>query len=589
MLRGLYAQQMSLDTVGHNISNASTEGYSRQRVNLSTTMPQDIYGTVGHLQIGSGVNVETITRLRDSFMDQQMWKESCSLSYGNIAENMYTKIEDVFHDDPGVTGIQSALNNFWNSWQTLTANGAAANDSPRLAVRERGNEMVQAIQRANEQLRNMITDVNSSLEINAQKVNQITSEISELNRQISQIEIGGRSNANDLRDKRDLLVDNLSKLIDVRVSEDKDHNYIINARDVTLVDNIGYTKLALNKPKSAIDPDYGYEYRYLVVADGSETPVTIDNGEIGALQHTNTKLVKGYLDDLSTMSQYLLQDFNDVHRAGFGSDNSTGYNFFGDQGVNYSTTPLTKKGAWIDKLLVNQSLYNADGLSKIAAKTAEAKTVTQSNAAAGKATVGIGPLPGGYQPPSKNYQSYQISVNTVGAGGHVTAIDFRTQDGSGAWSAPVTIAIDPDGTFHLPHNVKFSIADDTDTAIGNTYSFSLPQGNASGDNAGKLSDALKMPSKTTSVLKGAGLDDYYESVVADLGIRAQGVKSAVKNQDVIVNQIQTWRESVSGVNMDEEMSNMIRFQKGYNAAARVVTTMDEMLDKLINGMGVVGR
>ena len=113
------------------------------------------------------------------------------------------------------------------------------------------------------------------------------------------------------------------------------------------------------------------------------------------------------------------------------------------------------------------------------------------------------------------------------------------------------------------------------------------QGNASGDNAVNLANRMKID--TTSTLGGSSLDSFYSSAIATLGVQSQSVTSLTANQKTLVSQITNWRESVSGVNIDEEMTNMIRFQKGYAAAARVLTSMDEILDKLINSTGVVGR
>jgi flagellar hook-associated protein 1 FlgK len=147
VVRGVYANQLSLDTVGHNITNANTEGYSRQRVNLVTTLPEVVYGGTGALQVGTGVAIESVTRARDIFMDRQYWKESSSLGYGETAVSTYSQIEDIFNDELPDIGLQTVLNNFWQSWQTLATN--ASNDSARTAVRERGAELVNAIKHGN--------------------------------------------------------------------------------------------------------------------------------------------------------------------------------------------------------------------------------------------------------------------------------------------------------------------------------------------------------------------------------------------------------------------------------------------------------
>jgi flagellar hook-associated protein 1 FlgK len=593
LVRGLYAQQLSLDTIGHNISNASTEGYSRQRVNLSTTRPESIAGGVNVMQVGTGVATESVTRARDFFMDLQYWKENSSLGYGQASQGTLGKIEGIFHDDED-TGIQTVLNNFWNAWQTLSTN--SSNDSARTAVRERGAELVDAIQHAATQLRDLVADVNATLDTKVTQINQITSEIYALNKQISNIEIGGFDHANDLRDRRDLLVDQLSKLTNVTVFEDKNKNYVIQTAGITLADGNGTTKLGLD---SAMDAQYGFQVLRVTVAGSAPLQyVNFTNGEMKALQEANTVDAQAYLDDLATMSRFLLQEFNGVHRAGFGSDNSTGNNFFGRGGTpdpDYTVAadltamvghapPLTN-GEWLKELTVNADLYNADGLSKVAAKTAEVKTVVQSNAAGPTAKV-----TGTYTPLAANpAANLKFQFTVTAAGIDYTVVDAATGLDPVTGLAPVPTSIAGGGPYALAGYGLTLTLSGAGAVAGDTYSFTVPQGNASGDNAVLLSNALKMPTTAASVLAGSSLDDYYESMIADLGVAAQNRERLAANQQTLVNQIENWRQSTAGVNIDEEMSNMIKFQKGYNAAARVVTTIDEMLDKLINGTGIVGR
>ncbi|MDR7866328.1 MAG: flagellar hook-associated protein FlgK [Sporomusaceae bacterium] len=591
-VRGIYANQLSLDTVGHNISNANTEGYSRQRVNLSTTRPEVVYGGAGALQVGTGVAIQSVTRARDIFMDRQFWKESSTLGYASTSVSTYSQIEGIFRDELPDAGLQTVLNNFWQSWQTLATN--ASNDSARTAVRERGAELVDAIAHARDQLEDMITNVNDSLSAKVAEINEMSSEIYSLNKQISNIEVGGMENANDLRDRRDLLTDKLSKMMNVRVFEDANHNYVIQVSDVVLADGGGYTPLALNDPSTSMDPEYGFEVRYLVVADGRNQRVNITNGEMKALQEANSTVPKNYLDKLSTMSKFLLQEFNAVHRSGFGTDNSTGNNFFGNQSVNYATQTLGKNG-WLDALSVNSDLYNDGGLAKIAAKTLISNPVNQSNASGGQASVG-----GAYT--STATVAYQIRVNTVNAAGQVQTASYSI-DGGTTWVA--VAAGDTDTTNanytvlnNLPNGLSLTINTDIDNRaydpvpvppVADIYTFSVPQGNASGDNATLLGNKLKNPTPASSVLGGSSLDGYYNSIIGELGVKAQNSKRLEENQQTLVDQIENWRQATAGVNIDEEMTNMIRFQKGYNAAARIMTSIDEMLDKLINGTGVVGR
>ncbi|MEG6585002.1 flagellar hook-associated protein FlgK [Dendrosporobacter sp. 1207_IL3150] len=588
LTRGLYANQVSLDTVGHNISNAGTQGYSRQMVNLSTTKPQTVFGGYASYEVGTGVNVSSILRARDTFVDRQYWKESSSLGYGQTMEDILGKIEGVFAE-PTDTGIQTVLNKFWSAWQTLAVN--ASDSGARTAVRERGVEVVDAIQHSAQQLTDMVADINAVLDIRVNNINQISSELYSLNKQISNIESGGLNHANDLRDRRDVLIDELTKITSANVTEDKYGNYNVQVNGVMLVDGNGYQKLATTK---TMDTDYGYEVKNVVIA-GSTQPVTFTNGEMKGLLDARDSSefgAKGYLDKLSTMSKFLLQEFNEVHRGGYGTDNSTNNNFFGDGGAtdpdyNSAFSAGFTDGDWIKVLKVNPDLFNTtNGLAKIAAKTSQnSLAVVQSNASGGTASVSTtGSYTGGSTPTNV---SVRISTD---ASQNVSSIQYST-DGGTTWSAAIAGAAPYPSTYSI--NIKgLTVNMQINTAAanvnGDTYQFSLSSGNnASGDNAVLLSNRLKVD--TSLSLGGASLDTYYSSMTGALGVQKQNASRLADNQQVLVNTIMNWRESTAGVNMDEEMTNMIRFQQGYNAAARIITTMDEMLDKLINGTGVTGR
>lgn len=595
--RGLYAQQVGLDTTGHNISNANTPGYSRQMVNLTTTRPGTLYGSVGAIQLGTGVDVTAIKRVRDTFIDKQLWGESSSLGYSQTVETTLGKIENVFKDQLPDIGIQSALNKFWEAWQTLST--TASNDSARLAVREQGDALVSTIKSAADQIKNLITDINSNLDLKVTSVNQIASEIASLNKQISNVEVGDRDNANDLRDRRDYLIDQLSSLGETRVTEDKNHNYQVQFGDISLVSGSKFTKLSTPKP-APIDSYYGYEVGSIVVADNPSQTVNFKKGELGALLGDSSdggSLIglagaKRTLDRLDTMSSFLLKDFNAVHKAGYGSDDESDRNFFDAKATsatadtNYNAVGYTPPtGGWLSLLKVNRDLYATNGLANIAAKTAPSLSIDQSvNPDSGAANIS-----GTYTGAAG---TFTITIGAVDpATNKVTQISYSFYNPgpppatTGDTGLPISGTED---TFQLPNGLTIAITPDTDNATGDTYTFSVPySGNASGDNAVNLANALKLTASPT--LGDSSLDEYYAGFVGEIGIQMENATRLTDNQKTLVNQIITWRESVSGVNMDEEMTNMIRYQKGYNAAARVLTTLDEMLEKLINGTGVVGR
>ena len=395
VVRGLMAQQISLNTVGHNISNASTDGYSRQSVNLVSSLPEPLMGSNGQMQLGTGVDMQSITRARDTFMDLQMWKENSTLGYGETQQNLLSEVEGVFHE-PSATGVQTVLNQFWSSWQSLGTN--ASDDSTRNLVLQRGVALANAVEQAASQLKDTVTSINTDLQLKLSNVNQITSDILSLNKMISMSETvsAGPGSANDLRDQRDLLVDQLSKYVSIRVTEDSSGNYNIQSGSLNLVNSHATTQLTTYSTK---DPDYDYE---VLNVEANGKPVTLSGGELEGLVDTRDDSdfgVKGYLDKLTTVSQFLLKDFNAIHRAGYGEDDTlTGINFFEGKDTasrNFydakyadptDTTNYMTKGEWMSALKVNAKFLdqttNPPGLQMIAAKTKSSKdpTTPQGNA-----------------------------------------------------------------------------------------------------------------------------------------------------------------------------------------------------------------
>lgn len=585
VIRGLAAQQAGLDTVGHNVSNANTTGYSRQTVNLVTTTPDTLYSNNGTMQKGSGVNVQSITRIRDFLIDKQMWEGISTLNAGKSKQDSLSKVETILNDTSD-TGVQSVLNDFWDSWQTLAT--SASDDGTRMAVREQGVTLANAIQTAADQLTDMVSDINETITTKVKSINQLTSEISSLNKQIFAVEAGGTDNANDLRDRRDALVDDLSGMVDVRVTEDSSGRYIIQSASTTLVSATDYTEL---KTVSSKDADYGYNLVNVADAQTGQV-IKFTNGELSSMidmRDNASTGIKSYLNNLSTMSQFLLTEFNEVHKAGYGTDNSTGNNFFGDASTDYSDATATAsytKADWIDRLAVNQALFTTDGLAKIAAKTsANAIAVTQSNTGGGAAS--ITSATGNY---TNGDTATSVKVNLTVAAGVVTKISYSTStDGGKTWGTATDIA--SAGPYTMTINgitVDLDVAASASNQTGDQYNFTLSKGNvASGDNAVSLSKRLK--NDPSDILGKKSLDGYYATVITALGVQSQNAQRLTTNQQTLVNQTTNWRASVSGVSTDEELTNMIRFQKGYSSAARVLTAMDEMLDKLINGTGTVGR
>jgi flagellar hook-associated protein 1 len=479
--RALMASQGALDTVTHNISNASTPGYSRQVASLQTTSPYtmpSMYKTPIPGQIGTGVEIQSITRARDLFLDQQLRRENKSLGYWEAQKDNLAKVEGVFNE-PSDTGIQTVLNQFWESLQELSKNPQL--DAVRATVTQRAVNLTESFNHAYDQLIQQQADLNSVIDIRTQDVNSLAHQIVDLNRQIVKVESTG-DHANDLRDKRDLLVDEMSKLINVQVEEDENGAIRVSTVGQTLI--IG-NYVAEMTTKTTFGPN-GQQLLTPMWKD-TGLDIVFNSGAIaGLLDARDNSIaagdgkngVQGYIDQLNDMAQALIQDVNAQHAAGFNFNGVAGGNFFDP---TIPAPPAPPNYAKIFKV--------------------------------GAAILGNGKL--------------IAAAGTIGG------------------------------------------------APGN------------GDNAIKLAQLSTKPN--VAILGNVTYEEYYKAVIAQLGVDSQAAIRFTDNQELLTSTIDNQRLSVSGVSLDEEMTNMIKFQKVYSSAARMMTTYDEMLDTIINNMGRVGR
>lgn len=583
MYRGVSTNRLALDTTGHNMTNSSVTGYSRQSVNQAATTPDSLYANGTRQFVGSGVDSLSITRARDVYADKQYWREFSDQEYAKTRQTNYQKLEAIFNDADD-TGLQNAILSFYQSWVDMSKE--ASNTSERVAVLEQSGILIDRVVASGKQLQNQIISEYEDIKINVEKVNTLSDQIVQLNKTIMAAESAGGS-ANDLRDERDNLVDQLSGFMSISVSENPENSmYTIVSNGASIVN--GITKLNLTvgpvyddgRQPGIPNEDYGLTDYNIEIGDTGVIfdPLTgILKAEVDAIRED-----KDYIDKLADMAAFLLTDFNAQHKAGSGIDASdldvaegknfptTGINFFGDDGVAYiwdeasksvkiygqtvevlkPDDPANTTGWWevdvttdateksealkgiriINALKVNSTLSDTDGERKIAARTICTTTDVD---------------------PDKAYQKHQALL--------------------AKYTTPAT-TLQPKQTITVDNPVN---------------------GTADGSNAVTLSTLLNQGNDKringAASIGAASLQEYYNKSMTDLGVNSSQMNNKVLSQEDIVEQVRQWRTSVSGVNWDEELTNMIMFQQGYSACSRCLTTMDEMLDRLINSTGVVGR
>lgn len=559
MVNGIYTQRLGLNTVGHNISNSNTEGYSRQTAHAAATPSSEVYTLAGASQVGNGSTVTSVIRARDIYADRQYWKENSTDGYYNGKANNYAKIESIFNDSDN-SGVQNAMEKFYQAWQDCST--TASSDTSRQNVINAGQNFAQSLQIAAKQTKEQIDSLYDDISLSVVKMNRLMGQVVELNKNIAGIEATG-AHANDLRDQRDLIVDQLTSMTDITVYESANGMYTLVSNGTTLVNGITKVDLKMSAPKNNTTYSLS-DYDIMIKQTG--TVYTPGNGELKA-QFEAVAEDKGYIDQVANMAAFMFTTMNDQHKAGYGIDGSkdkpfgnanakdnatTGLNFYGESDkifewdakngkldVYNKKTDGTKDNASkeslsgmqiLEILTVNSELTATDGHKKLATRSGERDTDGKLlyQAAAGGTTTDVTQA-------KKDAKGNPLPVDVNGTG-----------DGSNAvWVAAL---------FNCERDKTSPEVNGTDRLIGN-----------------------------------GSLYSYYNTSMTTMGSDASNMNGRVKFQSGVMDQVENLRSSTNGVNWDEELSNMITFQQGYSACSRCLSAMDECLDKLINGTGTVGR
>ena len=571
MVRGVFSNQLSLDTVGHNITNASTEGYSRQSVNLAATRGQNVSSLYGDVIVGTGVDSVSIQRARNIYADKQFWSETAQQQYYKTCQTNYDKVEAIFNDSDK-TGILNSMEEFYKAWQDLSAN--ASTDSNRVAVIEKGNVFTDKLKTATQQMQSQINAQYDDMSSTLTKINDITNQLTKLNQNIMSTEATGAS-ANDLRDKRDLLVDELSGYMNLNVYEDDNGMYTVVSNGVSMINGINRLTLEMSTPIA--NSTYGINDYSIQIKESGIAYIPTD-GSLKAQLDTIAE-DKSYIDKMADMAGFMLTTFNNMHQQGAGIDGSDsslgtadgptfGINFFGDNNTVYTWDSDTHS-------VVATEMQNGTVKRSLAYTESTANGVTTR-----RPSVKID----GTVAAKTNLDGVNIinalSINTaIAATGGTSLIAAR--------SFTVTQNTDANGAYLDTYSVTANGPKDGTNAVNMSSLFNLEKSNVK--TTADISFNGTAISNDKRAIDNISLNAYYNSMMSQLGSDSESVDDKADAQDDLINQIVSWRSSTSGVDWNEELTNMIMFQQGYSACSRCLTTMDEMLDKLINSTGMVGR
>ncbi len=446
----LLMQQRAINVTGNNIANVNTPGYSRQKLNLETATP--VQSSLGLMSFG--VTSTGIERVYDRFIGVQLTTENANLGRWEAQRSMLDRVEVVF-DESGGYGLNQALSDFWSAWQNLSLNPEGGTERAMLASTSQG--LADTLRGQYADLEQIREDIDRAVENGVETVNRLVAQIADLNRKIASTEVSG-TNANDYRDRRDLVLKQLAEVIDVRSYENADGQVVVSvAGGRPLVESGNTWKLqTMTNADGRTDVLWPDLNGAAVVVTGE-----ISGGNIGGWLQTRDVQIAGYQDQLDALAQGLRDQINSIHAAGYGLDGTTG------------TALLIGTGA--ADLQVNSAVLGDFDL------------IAASATAAG--------VPGN-------------------ADNALAIYDLRT--------------------------------------------------------------ALTMSGGT------ATFDSAANTLVSQVGYDVQTAAANAGHQADMMTYLENYRESVSGVSLDEEMVNLVKFEAAYNAAAKMISMADDMLNQLMS-------
>jgi flagellar hook-associated protein 1 FlgK len=548
-MRGLNASQSAIDVTGQNISNANTEGYSRKRVNLQSEAVNDpVYG-----EKGLGVEVTEIDRIRDEFLDRQTWEAMGDKGYDTQLDTAYTRIGNILKE-PSEDGLAAKMNAFWASWQDLANSPSDA--SAREAVKSSANVMIDSFQSVYKQIQDYGLSMNNPLQEATKQVNDLTDQIYNLNQQIAEAEATKGQKANDSRDQRDLLVRKLSSMVDVQTIEDGNGRLIITSGGNLMVGPSGALKIeTYGVDKTLANGDKASELR--IRFTDSRRAFDPRSGELKGIMDARSKVLSTYMDDLNSLASSIVQQVNDQHELGYTMNHATGVPFFDPAKISAG----------------NMSLSDAIVTSSDNIAAAEGGKIVD---VASFAPVGGIPPAGNPVLDLKNtnptYRDLADKSVTV------TLSDGTVlQEGAGA-----DYVVDQElGTIKFLNYARYSAGDAINVQFKyNTTGYS---GDGNGQNALlvaglRLKNAL-VPSSDGTLTQS--VTSFYSATIGRLGIEQNQNKSRLDTKSSLISQMDTEQATTSGVSLDEEMTNMIKFENSYRASAKYITTVSQMMDVLM--------
>lgn len=529
----LNSLQRAISTTGNNIANVNTEGYSRQEVEFGSRTPNRI----GGVTLGTGVEISSIRRAYDQFLTQDVQARTSSSGYYSLYSTTAEQIDNLMADP--ATSISSAMDQFFAAMEAV-ANSPTSQPERQVLLSEAGT-LANRFNYVDARLSELAENTNEQMSVFVMDINQHTKDIAQLNQQIARLERTPGGSPNDLLDQRDRAIESLSKLVrvDTRLQEDGSVN-VFTSSGHRLVSQAGAEIVRLS---AAPQPD-GPVRLYISAPGGADAEITNVSlgGELGAAMDVSKNVIDRARRDIGLLAVGLTATFNTQHKAGDTLNQVAGAEFFTSITPVATASPLnsgtTTVSAVIDDATqMTGASYQIDYTDSVVTITNLSTNATQ-----------------------------EINGTTVMIDGLTFTISpfSNLTDGD-------RFLVEPTG--RAASSMAVAITDTSDIAAANS-------GGNVGDNRNMLSlialrEANNLKDGTQSVY------DIYNNAVSQVAVDTRSARANADTEISLLQSVTDRRDGLTGVNLEEEAANLIRYQQAYQAAAQIITTANDVFDTLL--------
>ncbi len=556
---GLFTSQNGLTTTSHNISNVNTEGYSRQRIEQNARLPS----SQGDYFIGKGVNTTNVERMFDQFLADEVRQFTSQTKSSETFTSFAKQLDSLLGAEE--SSVSTGLDSFFDAVQQV------ADDPTAIAARQvmlaEAETVANRFNNIDSQLRSYNNQVNLKLEAAVSDVNRLAEGIAELNQSIRDASTGG-SQPNDLLDQRDKLLNDLSELVSVQTVEQDDGTvnvFVGSGQGLVVGNSVTDLKVVENASDSS----------RLEVAYGSNNSVIsqqLNGGEIGGLLSVRKDVIDPTRQQIDDLAAGVVETINEQHRAGITLDGNAGGNLFED-----ATNPTA----------ANIRVGITDPRDVAVAFPVTRSTDSNNSGTGSLSVTSIDSSDPAFNAVNTLASNVTLSYDEA-AGEYSISYDGETQ----------TLAYNPDQdsgkTFDLnglgfTEELPLSIKLEGTPADGDSFTLSNAVNggnfNATGDNRNALALAQLQVNKTLNPNGGGvpqdSFGDAYGNLLGDVATRTNQAENSQKTQQGLLDSTRERFESVSGVNLDEEAANLIKYQQAYQASAQVINVSNTIFDTLL--------